>query len=223
MEAPSEMESRPHLFTGILEKIAALAIVLAVLGLGAPLGMADIYRYVDEEGVTHYTNVPTRGGYSLYMREASLSKNLRIPDTRYDRHIQEASSLHKVDFDLIKAVIKVESGFNPRAVSKAGARGLMQVMPDNFVRLGISDPENPRQNIIGGTRYLRQMLNRFEGKTSLALAAYNAGPTAVEKYKAIPPYNETQNYVRKVMAEYRRLRKTRQDTGMQWQVHATTP
>ncbi|MBI9077397.1 MAG: lytic transglycosylase domain-containing protein [Desulfatibacillum sp.] len=217
------MKNLFHLLTGTPQKAAFLVLVLALLALGASPGMADIYRYVDEDGVTHYTNVPTRGSYSLYMREASLSTTLGIPDSKYDRHIQEASAQHQVDFNLIKAVIKVESSFNPRAVSRAGARGLMQIMPDNFVRLGISDPENPRQNIMGGARYLRQMLNRFEGKTTLALAAYNAGPTAVEKYKNIPPYDETQNYVRKVMAEYRRLRKTRQDSGLQWQVHASTP
>ncbi|WP_248635422.1 lytic transglycosylase domain-containing protein [Desulfatibacillum aliphaticivorans] len=210
-------------FAGMMKTAAVCVMAWALLCLAAPSALADIYRYVDEQGVTHYTNVPTRGSYTLYIREATLSKKLRGTPASYDTHIKEASDLHHVDFDLIKAVIKVESDFNPRAISKAGARGLMQVMPGNFVRLGISDPENPRQNIIGGTCYLRQMLNRFGGKTTLALAAYNAGPGAVEKYNSIPPYEETRNYVRKVMLEYRRLRKIRRDSGMQWQVHASTP
>ncbi len=209
--------------TGKLKTTSALGLALAILAMGASWGMADIYRYVDENGVAHYTNYPTAQTYSIYMREGSRSVSVNTPHNRYDSHIKDASSRHQVDFDLIKAVIKVESSFDPKAVSKAGASGLMQIMPENYGLLGISDPYNPRQSINGGAQYLRQMLNRFDGKTTLALAAYNAGPTAVDKYKTIPPYKETQRYVRKVMTEYRRLRQVRRDSGTQWQVYKTTP
>lgn len=181
------------------------------------LCFADIYKYVDERGIIHYTNIPTRGTYSLFIREKSRSIRINAPNNRYDKHIQEAARRHGVDFELIKAVIKVESAFNPRAVSKAGARGLMQVMPGNFSTLGIADPYNPRQSILGGTRYLRRMLMRFNGDLSLALAAYNAGPTAVEKYKKIPPYSETRTYVARVMKEFNRLRNAGQISGPNWQ------
>jgi soluble lytic murein transglycosylase len=105
-------------------------------------------------------------------------------------------------------VIKVESDFNPEAVSKKGAKGLMQIMPDNFKSLAVKDPFNPSQNIMGGVLYLQRLLKRYEYKLPLVLAAYNAGPEAVDKYKNIPPYEETQNYVKKVMETYSQYKKS---------------
>lgn len=166
---------------------------------------ADIYVCVDSEGVLHFTNVPTSSNssnYKVYIKETP--KNSLESDTTnlYDHVISEASKKHGVSFSLLKALIKTESDFDPRAVSKAGAMGLMQIMPENIRRLNIKDPFDPKDNIMGGTRYLKQMIHRFEGKLHLALAAYNAGPKAVEQYQRIPPYKETENFVEQVMKYY---------------------
>jgi len=160
---------------------------------------ADIYMYIDTEGVLHFTNTPTSSKYKIYIKEKSRrSSNIHSTD-KYDRLIEEASKRHGVLFPLIKAVIKAESDFDPRAVSKAGALGLMQIMPKNVNALKISDPFNPLENIMGGTRYFKQLIDKYEGKLQLALAAYNAGPNMVDYYNGIPPIKETENYVKRVM------------------------
>ena len=131
------------------------------------------------------------------MRASSASSAGQTP-SKYDDIIDKAAAQNGVDPGLVKAVIKAESGFKPDAVSPAGAQGLMQLTPSTCAALGVSDPFDPVQNVEAGTKYLKTQLDRF-GSTDLALAAYNAGPGAVVRYNGVPPFNETQNYVSKVM------------------------
>jgi soluble lytic murein transglycosylase len=181
--------------------IFSLALVV-ILGVVLPVE-ADIYRYIDGNGVMHFTNVPTSSiqNYKLFLKEKPQITN-RYSTEKYDSLISDASERHGVSFPLLKAIIKAESDFDPHAVSQKGATGLMQIMPENFKPLGIRDPFDPWENINAGARYFKQMYDRFKGKLALSLAAYNAGPTAVDRYKTIPPYEETEEYVRRVLKYY---------------------
>jgi soluble lytic murein transglycosylase-like protein len=161
--------------------------------------VADIYLYVDSQGVLHFTNTPTSDKYKVYMQEPIRRPQVLFTARSYDDVISEAARRNGLSASLLKALIHVESYFNPRAVSKKGAMGLMQIMPENLTLLNIEDPFDPWENVMGGAAYLKAMLERFSGQLPLALAAYNAGPGAVEKYNDIPPFPETRDYVRKVM------------------------
>ncbi len=169
---------------------------------------ADIYVYIDSEGVMHFTNTPTSSNYKVYMSESLVRKRPPANIANYDDVIKEAARRHGLQSSLLKALIHVESYFDPQAVSSKGAMGLMQIMPENLKILNISDPFDPWQNIMGGATYLKSMLDRFRGQLPLALAAYNAGPTAVERYRDIPPYPETEIYVRKVMKYFHLYKKS---------------
>ena len=180
-------------------------LILAVFWAGP--AEADIYKYVDENGVMHFTNVPTSTRYKVFIHGRSKSRSLSYTTDKYDHYIKLASRLYDIPFTLVKAIIKVESNFNRHAVSKKGARGLMQIMPDTAKILKVYDPFDPWENIMAGTKYLKMLLKRFDSKIKYALAGYNAGPEKVEKYKGIPPYEETINYVKKVLQYYRYLSK----------------
>lgn len=186
------------------KKIRALIYLSSILiGLALPpRTSADIYKYVDEEGVLHLTNVPTEinAQYVLVLREKPVHFIAGTDITKYDRIIERAADKYQVDSSLIKAVIKAESNFNHQAVSPVGARGLMQLMPATASSLQVSDSFHPENNIEGGVRYLRYLLNLYRGNLSLALSAYNAGEGAVSRYNnQIPPYRETQVYIQRVM------------------------
>ena len=138
--------------------------------------------------------------------EASALAPAPVAPAQIDALVQQNASTWQVDPALVKAVIANESGFNANATSKVGAQGLMQLLPETATSLGVRDAYDPAQNVAGGTRYLRGLLDRFNGDQKLAIAAYNAGPNAVEKYGGVPPYAETQNYVQNVLSSYDRYR-----------------
>jgi soluble lytic murein transglycosylase-like protein len=181
----------------IRQRSTWIAICLTVL-LALPAA-ADIYMYIDSDGIMHFTNVPTTSDYKIYVKERPKRQGNGIDADRWDRYIDEAASLHGVDFPLLKAVIRAESAFDPKAVSKKGALGLMQIMPQNLKAFRVYDPFDPWQNIMGGARYLKALIQRFDGQVPLALAAYNAGPRTVDTHRGIPPIPETEAYVKKVM------------------------
>jgi len=184
---------------------STVTLVILLFFVESPL-RADVYRHVDKDGIPCFTNyIPETPDYKLFIKER---KKRKISSTnRYDALIKEASQKHGVSFAILKAIVKVESDFNPKAVSKKGAMGLMQIMPENFKSLRVKNPFNPRENIMAGAWYFKQLLNRFDGKLHLALAAYNAGPDNVSRSKTIPPIRETELYVKKVIRYYNFFKK----------------
>lgn len=168
---------------------------------------ADIYRYVDKDGVVHFTNTPDGSQGELYLREAPKPPPRRIGkgmDSRWvTDYIERFSRANDLSPALVKAIIKAESDGERFAVSPKGAQGMMQLMPFTARRMNISDPFDPIQNIEGGVRYIKELLGTFGGNLVHAVAAYNAGPDAVKKYGGVPPYEETRLYVKKVMNYYR--------------------
>jgi len=197
-----------RVLTGVL--CAAIALVPGIV-------RADILQCTDAEGVVHFTNIRPPGALGRRCRVvvrqqappapaggASRGSRDSSPDRygRYDRHIREASRLYQLPEPFIRAVMKVESDFSPNVVSHAGAMGLMQLMPRTAAAMGVRDPFDPRQNILGGTRYLRILANMFNGDLVLTVAAYNAGEAAIMRYRGVPPYEETRRYVQRVLRHY---------------------
>jgi soluble lytic murein transglycosylase-like protein len=170
-----------------------------VLGLVfPPLSFSEIYKYVDKDGVVHLSNVPD-ARHNLVLKAGWVRFRLGPNFEQYDPLIWKAAETYKVDYALVKAVIKAESNFNPSAVSRKGAKGLMQLMPGTAGVLGVTDSFHPEDNIHGGVRYLRYLLDLFNGDLKLALAAYNAGENAVLRHNGIPPYKETKTYIQRVL------------------------
>ena len=148
------------------------------------------------------TNPTTRVNANLYSKEVESSVSKISTREQIKSLVSRVAKKHGVDEKLVNALIKQESGFNPNAKSRVGAMGLMQLMPATAKGLGVTNPMDPEQNVEGGVKYLKSMLNRYNGNIILALAAYNAGPGAVDKYDGVPPYKETQNYVKSILASY---------------------
>ena len=191
-----------------LRRYAAIGLTVTVIaGIGSlafyvQTTTAEIYQFVGRDGSISLTNVPSDSRYRKVEIESS-----RLHSTLYERELEPVirrhSSQQQLHPALIRAIIKAESNFDPRAVSRAGAIGLMQLMPQTAVRLDVRDMYDPDDNVGGGTKYLRQLLDRFHGNLPLALAAYNAGENVVDRYQALPPFDETRQYVRKVLRYYR--------------------
>jgi len=187
--------------------IACAAVLITLLASSAS-SFADIYKYEDDEGVIHFTDAPTDRKFKVFMRDIQKDKRLRTnfgfgklsrSPAEFETIINSCASEYGVDRSLVKAVIQAESGYNPNALSSKGAAGLMQLMPGTAHDLKVADSFNPTDNIRGGVRYLRFLLDTFKGDVTLALAAYNAGLARVAKYGGVPPYDETRNYVSKVL------------------------
>ena len=199
-------------------KLSICLAAVALVALARP-AVADIYMFKDERGVVHFTNIPSSDkrfkllrkeeGTSDYARRAGMPQ-ISMPSAeairRFSSMIESASRTHGVDVALVHAVISAESGYNPAALSKAGASGLMQLMPDTAKRYGVQNILDPMENINGGVRYLRDLIAMFNGNLELAVAAYNAGENAVIRHgNRIPPYAETVHYVPKVLGFYRQF------------------
>lgn len=183
--------------------MAAMKIALSftmLLGLAlvfSPFVSADVYRYQDKNGVWHFTNIQKDTRYKLFFRTKNEKPSQYIKE--YQGIITQASRRFNVDPLLIKALIKAESNFDQSAVSRKGAQGLMQLMPETADDMAVTNPLNPEKNIFGGTQYLSLLLKRFKQNRTWAIAAYNAGPEAVETYGGVPPFPETQSFVAKVL------------------------
>ncbi len=180
----------------------ALLFSLATVAAPPEQAFGELYRYIDLNGTIHLTNVPTDPRFQRIDRGTpQLRPHLSIRER--ERLIARHATEQRVHPALLRAVMKAESGFNPAAVSKAGAIGLMQLMPQTAILLNVGDPFDPDQNVRGGATYLRSLLDRFNGKLLWALAAYNAGERAVEEYEGLPPFPETRRFVAKVLRYYR--------------------
>lgn len=168
---------------------------------------ADFYRFTDKDGVVHITNVPSSSKYRWMMRESDRPRiRYRGSKKIFDRMIDSASQKYGVDPELVRAIVKAESDYDADAVSKKGARGLMQLMPETSRAMGVKDVHDPKDNVEGGIKYLSKLLKMFDWQVPLAVAAYNAGENAVLKYGAVPPYAETQTYVERVLRYYETYR-----------------
>lgn len=202
--------------------LLAVAVFFCLTTVMAVTANAGMYVCVDAAGKTHYTNIinssncrPLQqrtgitkrpGGAEFTVRKSVQRRSSKARSMSYDQHIRRSSRRYDIDPYLIMAVIKTESDFDQFALSKAGAQGLMQLMPETARELNVRNPFNAFENIDGGTRYLRSMLDLFDGNLTLSLAAYNAGPTLVKRLQKVPKIPETIRYVKKVLTHYRAYR-----------------
>lgn len=180
-----------------------ILILLACLTFSSVSDAADLYTFFDDDGNAFYTNIPGEGRINVSLRSGAMPANKEV----YKSVIAAAGQRSNIDPDLLRAIIKAESNFNPRAVSPKGAMGLMQLMPETAQKMAVANPFNPEENIRGGVRYLDELLQLLDGNLPLALAAYNAGPSRVIGKNEIPLIEETQEYVRRVMTYYKDLNR----------------
>ena len=181
--------------------------VVILLATSAPSVLADaqVYGYVGPTGLASLTNVPTDVRVTAVRRKARYHSG--VADLELEQAVSRAAQQHHIQPALLLAVMKAESAFNPTAVSRAGAVGLMQLIPETAIRHGVRNLYDANDNIAGGAKHLRYLLDRFHGNIRFALAAYNAGERKVDRYGQIPPYKETQDYVKKVLVYYRSYKK----------------
>lgn len=190
-----------------ITRTVGLAVIgLVFLAAGAGIVRADVYlKRTDTEGIV-LTDHPTEDGYRLIVESDSPALQERLQAEVVQSAVREAARRYGLSRSLVYAVIQAESGGETDAASHAGALGLMQLMPATARAMGVEDPLDPRDNVMGGTRYLRRLLNRFEGKVRLALAAYNAGPGRVEAHDGVPPFPETRRFLERVLHAYERFK-----------------
>ncbi|MEW8508528.1 MAG: lytic transglycosylase domain-containing protein [Candidatus Thiodiazotropha sp.] len=205
------------IFRSLTGKFSLTQLILLGVCFCLPLSVnAEIYKYKGADGSVHFTDKPMKGNYRLLWRSGKKKRKshsnyslalLRKNKARLTPLIEKVAKQLHLHPGLLHAVVMVESAYDTKAISKKGARGLMQLMPQTADRYGVDDSYDPQQNLQGGAQYLKDLLQMFEFDIKLALAAYNAGENAVIKYgKKIPPYRETQNYVKKVLNEFERNR-----------------
>jgi soluble lytic murein transglycosylase-like protein len=196
-------------------KTKSTIILFTMLSLLSLPSYADIYKYVDKHGRVVLTDKPRHSGYKRLVKTWKGWEEYKVPKNfnwaknqkKYDSTIRSIAKSYKLPHTLLHAIITAESSYNPDAISKAGAVGLMQLMPETAKQYGVKNRRNPRENIYGGTRYLRYLLKLFNNDIVLALAAYNAGEGTVKRYgNKIPPYKETRNYVNKVIKYYKKYK-----------------
>jgi hypothetical protein len=190
-----------HLKCGNMKYLRIFLIISVVLC--PTIIRADIYRYVDPDGIVHFTNTPGDSKGDLYLREAPKGPPPGKGNEWMMEYAERYSRANNLSPALVKAIIKAESNGQRYAISPKGAQGMMQLMPFTARRMNVSDPFDPIENIEGGVKYIKELLGTFGGNLVHAVAAYNAGPEAVKKYGGIPPYKETRTYVKRVMNYYR--------------------
>jgi soluble lytic murein transglycosylase-like protein len=187
--------------------ISILFFLILILFVYINNANANIYMRHGKKGIVYFSNVPVSSKYKVFMITVNKHHKSSYKILKYRKLIQRAAKRYNINKGLIEAVIKAESGYRKTAVSDKGAEGLMQLMPATQRILNVSNPFNPAQNIYAGTKYLKSLLVKYNDNVSIALAAYNAGKNAVKQYRGIPPYAQTQNYVKEVSAYYKRYRK----------------
>lgn len=208
---------RPLRPRGSARYLACTAVIMMAISASLVLGDALVYGYVGPTDLVNVTNVPTDERAPAVRHKGRYHSG--VADRELEQAVRRAAQQHHVQPALLLAVMKAESSFNPIAISRAGAVGLMQLIPETAIRHGVRNLYDTNENITGGAKHLRYLLDRFHGNIRLALAAYNAGERTVDRYGQIPPYKETQDYVKRVLVYYRNYKKD----GWTMPVMITTP